>query len=332
MKCRIFILFLVSACAGLQAQTVWHPSAGHTQVPIWPGAAPDPQPVAGPEAMKSDSKSLIAGRPVGVVDNVTHPTMTVYSPSVKNTGVAVVVFPGGGYQILAMDLEGTEVCDWLTTRGITCVLLKYRVTNVGSYPKSGPYPESPMALEDAQRTVGLVRFHAAEWHIDPHKIGVLGFSAGGHLAAAISNHFDRRIYKPVDAADKVSCRPDFAVPIYPGHLSISASKWDAAQGKKKFEIGSPADQSVGRLALNPDLHVTKQTPPTFLLQAEDDHVDSVEDALSYFIALKAAGVGAELHVYAQGNHAFGLRRTKLAITEWPVLVDRWLRSIGMIPE
>ncbi len=144
------------------------------------------------------------------------PTMTVYSPKGKNTGAAVVVFPGGGYQILAIDLEGTEVCDWLTPRGITCVLLKYRVTDVGPYPKSGPYPESPMALEDAQRTVGLVRFHAAEWHIDPHKIGVLGFSAGGHLAAAISTLYAKRFFPAVDAADKESWRPDFAVAIYPG--------------------------------------------------------------------------------------------------------------------
>jgi acetyl esterase/lipase len=133
--------------------------------------------------------------------------MTVYAPQGKNTGVAVVVFPGGGYQILAIDLEGTEVCDWLTQKGITCVLLKYRVTDVGPYPKSGPYPESPMALEDAQRAVRLVRFHAAEWHIDPHKIGVLGFSAGGHLSVAMSVYFGERLYPAVDAADQVSCRP-----------------------------------------------------------------------------------------------------------------------------
>ena len=164
----------------------WQRSPGHTQVAIWPGAVLDPQPVAGPEVTtpSSGKDGLIAGRPVVGVFNVTRPTMTVYSPQGNNTGAAVVVFPGGGYQGLAIDFEGTEVCDWLTPKGITCVLLKYRVTDVGEYPKSGPYPESPMALEDAQRTVGLVRFHAAEWHIDPHKIGVLGFSAGGHLSAA----------------------------------------------------------------------------------------------------------------------------------------------------
>jgi len=199
----------------------WEPSPGHKQVPIWPVAAPDPQPVRGPEVVEpSGNTFLVAGREVIGVSNVTRPTTTVYSPKGKNTGVAVLVFPGGGYQTLAIDLEGTEVCDWLTSQGITCVLLKYRVTDVGPYSKSGPYPESPMALEDAQRTMALVRSHAPEWHIDLHKIGVLGFSAGGHLVAAISNHFERRFYPAVDAADNESCRPDFAVAIYPRHLSL----------------------------------------------------------------------------------------------------------------
>ena len=241
MKPLIFALCVVFAFGGLSAQTaVWQPSPGHTQVPIWPGAVPDAQPVAGPEAAETTGKDfLVAGRPAVAVSNVSRPTMTVYSPQGKNTGAAVVVFPGGGYQVLAIDLEGTEVCDWLTSKGITCVLLKYRVPDVGPYPKSGPYPESPMALEDAQRTVGLVRFHAAEWHIDPHKIGVLGFSAGGHLVAAMSTHFEKRLYPAVDAADKESCRPDFAVAIYPGHLSLSAAEWDAKQGTKKFVIPHP---------------------------------------------------------------------------------------------
>jgi acetyl esterase/lipase len=168
--------------------------------------------------------------------------MTVYALQGKNTGAAVVVFPGGGYQVLAIDLEGTEVCDWLTPKGITCVLLKYRVTDVGPYPKSGPYPESPMALEDAQRAMGLVRFHAAEWHIDPHRIGVLGFSAGGHLSAAISTHYAKRLYPAVDVADKESCRPDFAVIIYPGHLPLSAAEWDAKQGTKKFVVPHSGDR------------------------------------------------------------------------------------------
>jgi acetyl esterase/lipase len=340
MRPLIFVLWLVFACDRLSAQKpVWQPSPGHTQIAIWPGAAPDPQPVAGPEyAMTAAGKdSLVSGRPWVAVENVSQPTMTVYSPKAKNTGVAVVVFPGGGYTILAIDLEGTEVCDWLTFKGITCVLLKYRVPGEGlyaksaPYPKSGPYPESPMALEDAQRAVGLVRFHAAEWHIDPHKIGVLGFSAGGHLSAAMSTHFEKRLYPAVDAADKKSCRPDFAVVIYPGHLSLSAAESDARRGTKKFVIPHPptADKHLG---LNSDIHITSQTPPTFLLQAENDHVDNVDDSLAYYIALKKAGVPVEMHLYAQGGHAFGLRRTKFPITGWPQLVETWLGTIGMISE
>ena len=188
-----------------------------------------------------------------------------------------------------------------------------------------------MALEDAQRAVGLVRFHAAELHIDPHKVGVLGFSAGGHLSAAMSTHFEKRLYPPQDAADKESCRPDFAVAIYPGHLSIAAAKWDAQQGAKKFVVPHPS-AADGHLALNPEVPVTSQTPPTFLLQAEDDHVDNVDDSLAYYIALRKAGVPVEMHLYAQGGHAFGLRRTKFPITGWPELVETWLETIGMTSE
>jgi acetyl esterase/lipase len=331
--CAAFSLGCATAQATAQT-SAWQPSPGHTQIPIWPVSAPDPQRVKGPETAKIDTKDLVAGRSWTYVENVTTPTMTVYSPTGANTGAAVIVFPGGGYQILAIDLEGTEVCDWLTQKGITCVLLKYRVTDVGRYPKSGPYPESPMALEDAQRTLGLVRFHAAEWHIDPHKIGVLGFSAGGHLAVAMSVHFDKRLYLTVDAADEVSCRPDFAVAIYPGHLSRDAAEYDATFGSAKFALPAPDPLSTvdKNLGLNPDIQVASQTPPTFLLQAEDDHIDSVYDSLSYYIALQKAGVPAEMHLYAQGNHAFGLRRANFPITGWPTLVETWLTTIGMISE
>ncbi len=312
MKSLIFALCFVFACAGLRAQTpAWQPSPGHSQLPIWPAAVPDARPVAGPEvATTTGNDSLVAGRPWVAVSNVARPTITVYSPVGKNTGAAVVVFPGGGYEILAIDLEGTEVCDWLTFRGITCVLLKYRVPAPRSSPNWGAFPQSPIALEDAQRTVGLVRFHAAEWHIDSRKIGVLGFSAGGHLVAAVSTHFEHRLYPPQDAADKESCRPDFAVALYPGHLWIDDAKFE----------------------LNPDVPVTSRTPPTFLLQDEDDHVDSVNDSLVSYIALKKAGVPTEMHLYAQGGHAFGLRPTKFPVTRWPQLVETWLRTIGMISE
>ncbi|SPE60357.1 Xylanase [Verrucomicrobia bacterium] len=317
MKLLIFAFCVMFAFGCLCAQTnVWQPSAGHTQLPIWPGAVPDAQPAAGPE---DDTTTVtnppVAGRPWVLVDNVLRPTMTVYSPRGRNTGVAVVVFPGGGYHELAIDLEGTEVCDWLTSKGITGVLLKYRV------PGSGPHwdprlkrhlePKAPTALEDAQRAIGLVRFHAAEWHIDPHKIGVLGFSAGGHLVANLSTHFDRRLYLPVDAADRESCRPAFGVALYPGHMTQNTTN--------EFE-------------LNPRIPVSSNMPPQFVLQAEDDHVDGVEQSLVYYIALKRAGVPVKMHLYAQGGHAFGLRPTTYPITGWPRLVEKWLGTIGMTSE
>ena len=327
-----FGLWVVFGFVSLSAQTsIWQPSPGHTQLPIWPGKVPDAQPVKGPEAMATESK-LVGRKPWVYVENVTRPTMTVYSPEGRNTGAAVVVFPGGGYQILAIDLEGTEVCDWLTPKGITCVLLKYRVKDVGAYPKSGPYPESPLALEDAQRSWSgaLARGGVAHRSAQNWRAGVF---AGGHLSAAISNHFAKRLYPVVDAADKESCRPDFAVVLYPGHLSLPAAEWDAKQGEIKFVVPHPDHLSKEdeSLRLNPDLHVPKETPPTFLLQAEDDHVDNVDDSLAYYIALRKAGVPAEMHLYPQGGHAFGLRRTKYPITGWPLLVETWLRSIGMIP-
>jgi acetyl esterase/lipase len=335
--CAAFLAALT--VAPLHAQG-WQPSPGHTQIPIWPGTPPDAQPGRGPETTGSDPKFLVAGRPIVGVNNVSVPTMTVYSPGIHNTGAAVVVFPGGGYMTLAIDLEGTEVCDWLVPRGITCILLKYRVPGdhpyTRGYPKSGPYPESPIALEDAQRTLGLVRSHAAQWHIDPHKIGVLGFSAGGHLVAAMSTHFDKRLYAPVDAADRASCRPDFAVALYPGHLSISAARSDAEGSPIKVAPvpAAEAHRPEASYAANPDIraHITRQTPPTFLLQNEDDHIDNVNDSLAYYAALKNAGVPVEMHLYAQGGHAFGLRPTKLPATHWPQLVEQWLVTIGMVGE
>ncbi len=281
-------------------------------MPLWTRVPPHAQQSSGAEVVTTRvNDHLVAGRPWTYISNVSRPTLTVYSPKGKNTGAAVVVFPGGGYQILAIDLEGTEVCDWLTSNGITCVLLKYRVPNAGpSWDQlcgCDRNTRSSMPLEDAQRTIGLVRFHASEWHIDPHKIGVLGFSAGGHLAAAVSTHFDRRVYPAVDAADQESCRPDFAVALYPGHL---------------FDYG--------KSALNSDIHITRNTPPTFLLHAQNDNVDGVSNSLIYYDELKNAGVPAELHLYAEGGHAFGLRRTKLPITAWPRLVETWLQTIGMI--
>lgn len=301
----VFSFGLASAHSQERPAT-WQPSPGHEQVPIWPGAVPN--------ALR-DPKPESVGPPPGRewwprANDVSRPTMTVYAPTGRNTGVAVVVFPGGGYQFLAMDSEGTEICDWLISRGITCVLLKYRVPDSGPTRKGGHmyYPKVQTALQDAQRTLGLVRQHAPQWHVDPHKIGVIGFSAGGHLAAAVSTRFAQRTYLPADAADQASCRPDFAIVVYPGHL------W------------TPGTE----LTLRSDIRVPADAPPTFLLHAEDDPVDPVKHSLTYYAALQKAGVPAEMHLYAQGGHAFGLRPTKLPIGRWPTLVEQWLLTIGML--
>ncbi len=315
MKFLVFALCAVIALGCEQASAgVWQPSAGHMQVPIWPKAAPNAQPPRAPESVVPVSH-LVAGHPWLAVLNVSQPTMTVYSPKGKNTGAAVVVLPGGGFEVLAIDLEGTEVCDWLTSRGITCVVLKYRVPSEPYDWRCDCRPDGLViptrSLEDVQRTMGLVRLHARQWHIDPHKIGVLGFSAGGYLAAEISTKYRQRLYRPVDDADKESARPDFAVLAYPGHL---------APGKTDGNT------------LNPNVPVSSETPPTFLVQAENDTTDGVNQSLVYYTALKKAGVPVEMHLYADGGHAFGLRRTPFAITDWPRLAETWLRTIGMTPK
>jgi acetyl esterase/lipase len=310
MKLWAMVLCLLAVCGIAQAKAgAWQPSAGHVQIPIWPGTPPDMKAMPGPEKTETSSK-LIAGKTVTAVRNVSQPTMTVYAPQGKNTGAAVVVFPGGGFEILAIDLEGTEICHWLTSKGITCVLLKYRVPGV-PYDwhcdcRPDDFAVSLPSLQDAQRTLRLVRFHAAKWHIDPHRVGVIGFSAGGFLVAETSTLFKRRFYPPVDAADRESDRPDFAMAIYPGHLATDADK------------------------LNPNLPVSHATPPTFLVQAEDDYVDGVNQALVYYMALARAHVPAQMHLYAHGGHAFGLRRTRLPITGWPTLADAWMRRIGVL--
>jgi len=313
MKYFLSLLSIMSTLLHVQAQTnVWQPSPGHSQTSLWPGTPPDSRPVAGPEY--SDwSPNPVAGKPRVIVGRVTEPTLTLYSPTGTNTGIAVLVFPGGAYHQLAIDHEGFEVCGWLASRGITGILVKYRVPGAQLYtdsgfPKSGPFPESPIALEDAQRAMGLVRSHAAEWHVDSRKIGVLGFSAGGHLVAAVSTHFDQRLYSPVDGADRVSCRPDFVVSLYPGYMMDDTNEF-------KLTVGIP---------------ITTNTPPTLIVHAEDDPAVPVDYSLVYYHALKKAGVPAEMHLFAEGGHGFGGRQTKLPITHWPQLMETWLGTIGMI--
>jgi acetyl esterase/lipase len=315
---RLLITVAFLLTASVAHAKGWEPSAGHVQRPLWPGAVPDALPHPLPETVGPPKDRDWWPR----ANDVSRPTMTMYPPKGRNTGVAVIVFPGGGYRFLAMDLEGTEVCDWLTARGITCVLLKYRV------PGSGPwwdgehhrrvYPKVQTALQDAQRAIGLARQNAAAWHVDPRKVGVIGFSAGGHLAAAVSTHFRQRTYPLVDAADRLSARPDFAIVVYPGHL------W-------ALEDDDHDTRDETRLTLRSDIPVRRDTPPTFLLQAQDDHVDNVLQSVAYYVALNKARVPTEMHLYAEGGHAFGLRPSKFPVGQWPKLVETWLGTIGMLP-
>jgi len=289
----------------------WQPPAGAAQIPLWPAGLAIAEPeITGPETVKTGG--AIAGRPVTSIANVARPTMTIYPAKGRNTGAAVMVYPGGGYQILAIDLEGTEVCDWLTAKGITCVVVKYRVPQTW-WPKDGGPQRAPkiqMALQDAERAMALLRQRAKRLRIDPHKIGVLGFSAGGHLVTAISNATARH-YDSVDAADRESARPDFAVALYPGHL------WQGERSGQGMEL-YPFDR------------ISSSAPPTFIAQAQDDPTDDVRNSIAYFLALRTAKVPVEMHIYAKGGHAFGLRPTAAPITRWPALVEKWLRTIGMI--
>lgn len=307
----LLFLFLASPAITQTPGYAWPPDASRPTIQIWPATPPDASPSTNPEADTSTPASgNVAGRPVVRLGHVSVPTLTVYQPTANPTGSAVVVFPGGGYSILAIDLEGTEVCQWLNSISVTCLVLKYRV------PDTGPYPKSNVALEDAQRSLAVVRTHAADLHIDPHRIGVLGFSAGGHLAAALSTRFAQRLYTDLDASDKASSRPDFAIIIYPGYLAPLEEQ--------------PNQEPSLVFGTTPDLRPSSDTPPTFLLQAEDDPVH-VENATTWFLQLKAAHVPAELHIYAEGGHGYGLRATALPVTHWPALAETWLHTVHILP-
>jgi acetyl esterase/lipase len=255
-----------------------------------------------------------------MIYNVSNPTITIYQPEKNNSGAAVIVFPGGGYNKLAIELEGSEICEWLTSIGVTGILLKYRVPASGHhYDKDcdcGKDPIKPLALQDAQRAIGLVRSRAKEWNIDPNKIGVMGFSAGGHLVADVSTNYRKRAYTITDEIDKVSCKPDFGVVFFPGHMTVHTD--------------NPYE-------LNQTLPVDSNTPSMFILQAGNDPVDTIQNSLVYYIALKKAGVPTEYHIYAEGGHAFGLNESaqkipnwsELPIADWEKLVERWLRTIKM---
>jgi acetyl esterase/lipase len=270
---------------------------------LWPGKVPGETgniPAEGFVPAKAPQKG-----PSKNLTNISEPTITVYRPARdKDTGTAIVIAPGGGYNVLAWEHEGTQVAEWLQKIGITGVLLKYRVPRRPDQPKDQP----PIgALQDAQRAVSLVRSKAGQWELKSDRIGFLGFSAGGHLTAWVSNSFDKRAYEPIDKVDEVSSRPDFAVLIYPGGVVSKTSP----------------DQ------LRPEIRVSKQTPPSFLVVATDDK-GSLPSTLGYFDAVQKAGVPVELHVYSVGGHGFGMRQTGNPAATWPDRCADWMRKQGYL--
>jgi acetyl esterase/lipase len=279
------------------------PAFSQTTLPLWPATPPGAPNVTTNQQEQDTTKptdNMIAGKRVARIGFVSKPTLAFYpAPADKNTGAAVVVFPGGAYQIIAYDLEGTEVCDWLNGIGVNCALVKYRV------PNAGPFPKYTQDLADAQRAVRIVRRHATEWQIDPHRVGVLGFSAGGHLVAVLGAHASDPVYPAIDGADKLDARPDFTLLIYPGYLELDETH-----------------------NLRPEVKPVALTPPSFLVQAEDDPV-KVENAWVYYEALKQAKIPAEMHLFANGGHGYGLRPTRLPITHWPDLAATWLHTLGI---
>lgn len=265
--------------------------------PVWPGSPPGEVETLPPEGLQEQRPEQ---RVVKRVMNVSTPTVTVFEPPAdKRCGAAVLICPGGGYNILAFDLEGTEVAEWLNSRGVTAFVLKYRV------PRRKNLPPHQAPLQDAQRAMSLIRSRAAEWGIDADRIGILGFSAGGHCSAATMTNFDRRTYPRVDAADDVSSRPDFGVLVYPAYLL-----------DKEGEV-------------SPEIRVTPQTPPAFFAHAANDGV-LPENSIGMFLAMKKAGVASELHIYTSGGHGFGLRPSEHPVSTWPDRCEAWLRSRRML--
>ena len=294
-------------------KTVWNPGPGGDQVAIWPQGVAIRRPESDRPEEVGRGSELVAGRPWHYATYVSRPTMTIYKPMQQNSHAAILVLPGGGYAALAMDLEGSEICDWITHIGVTCVLLKYRVPQAWRHGQDRVEkpPDTQLPLQDAQRAMSLLRDRASSYDIDPGKIGVVGFSAGGHLAAAISNA-ETRAYEKVDAADEQSSRPDFAILLYPGHL------WDETSAKQS-------------LTLSPWVTVNPKAPPTLLFHAMNDATDDVRHSLAYGLALSGLGVPVEMHFYAAGGHAFGIRPTSAPITtEWPRLAEIWLRGIRVL--
>lgn len=297
------IAFSVCLLAGVLA-TCASFAADPLVVELWPGKTPGDVGIKGEENSRTYQSPLIAG-PTRLITNVTKPTLSIYLPAKdKNAGTAMLICPGGGYHDLFWELEGEEVAAWLNSLGMTGIILKYRCPRRPGDVKGEP-PLGP--LLDAQRAVSLVRSRAAEWGIDPRRIGMVGFSAGGHLALATATRFEKREYDLLDAADEASCRPDFAVLCYSGYL----------KAKDKDEI-------------SPGIRIPAGTPPIFLAHSSDDKISDPEHSVMMYLALRRAGVPAELHVYATGDHDFGVRQNEKLPSSWTQLCVRWLRSQDLL--
>lgn len=297
----------------VEREGVWRPTAGGTQEPLWPATVPLAKPDSGdrPE-MTGNGSPTVGGRPWHWATYVTRPTMTVYRPKGRNTGAAMLVLPGGGFRAVAMDLEGTEICDWVIRQGMTCVVLKYRTPQVWpSVNGRQQRPEVLLGLEDAQRAMALLRHRASDYGIDPRKIGVIGFSAGAYLVANMSNT-DARTYPLTDAADRQSSRPDFAIVAY------TARMLDNSEGRNNLQ-------------LQPWVTISPDAPPTLIIHAMDDPVDDIRQPMAYALALNDAGVPVDMRLYARGGHAFGMRPTADPVTtDWPAQVRTWLLSTGVL--
>jgi acetyl esterase/lipase len=292
------------ARAAESGSTIDHVVLQAETIPVWPDKVPGEKGDIGPEAdtTKPGQDGPDPQKYVIRTGNVSHPTLTVYQPPKERaTGAAVLVCPGGGYSILALNLEGSEVCQWLNSVGVTAVLLKYRV------PSRAGLEKHTAALQDAQRALSVIRSRAKEWGVDTKRIGILGFSAGGHLAAAASTNFETRTYPEVDAADKESCRPDFTILVYPAYLADDAD----------------------RTRLAKEIKVTSETPPAFIAMTEDDPVH-VENAFTYAQALKQAKVSVELHIYPTGGHGYGLRPSPNMVSHWPARAAEWMQAQGLL--
>jgi acetyl esterase/lipase len=293
---------LTACCVSVLLTGLAAQSQSQESIPLWPAAALAVKGYSGEET-NIPSTNKVDNRPFNQLGNVVNPRMTIFRPPEgKASGAAVLVFPGGSYRILADDMEGSEICQWLSSLGITGILVRYRVPPL---PGKQRYADP---LEDAQRALGMVRSRAAEWHLDPARIGVMGFSAGGHLATLMSNHFDQRTYAPIDEAERVSCRPDFTILIYPAFLT---------------NRDDPAGQLVA------EFHVTAQAPPAFIVQTEDDPV-RVQNSLFYYLALVNVKVPAEMHLFSKGGHGYGMRATGAPVAAWPKYAEVWLKSMGAI--